>query len=351
MSTPTALAGAATTVVLVGALGNPGAVDAAQDADERALGLVLTRFVSWDVADLPGDAVGGVVLRLGSTIALVALLSGLAGRSRSRAAAFIGGWGALAVAAAVAGGVAYVYQVAVVLDGRTLSTSYLDGLVQAVDVGASFGVWTGWLVGLAVALATRRAVRSATAARGAGPRSTETHPGRRLAEPPLPWWAPTPAGDGEVRPGPTVFLPGGAPAAAGDQGPTGAAPASPVARPVQSEPAHEMTTVSGDPHPSDPDATQPVGLVAPAAAALAGPGAGADADRPRADADDADDDAVAADDDAADVSPMPAAARPDRDAATARSSTGSGSDAADDEATAVHPGGADPTAPLPRAPD
>jgi hypothetical protein len=347
MSTPTALAGAATTVVLVGALGNPGAVDAAQDADERALGLVLTRFVSWDVADLPGDAVGGVVLRLGSTIALVALLSGLAGRSRSRAAAFIGGWGALAVA--------------VVLDGRTLSTSYLDGLVQAVDVGASFGVWTGWLVGLAVALATRRAVRSATAARGAGPRSTETHPGRRLAEPPLPWWAPTPAGDGEVRPGPTVFLPGGAPAAAGGQGPTGAVPASPVARPVQSTVAHEMTTVSGDPHPSDPDATQPVGLVAPAAAAPAGPGAGADADRPRAAADDADDDAVAADDDAADddaadddaadVSPRSTAAGPDRDAATARSSTGGGSDAPDDEATAVHPGGADPTAPLPRAPD
>src|SRR5688572_5923791 len=190
MSARTALAGAATTVVLVGALGNPGAVDAASDADEQALGLVLTGFAGWDVSDLPGDAVGGVVLRLGSTIALVALLSGLVGRSRSRAAAFIGGWGALAVAAAVAGGVAYVYQVAVVLDGRTLSPSYLDGLVRAVDVGASFGVWTGWLVGLAVALTTRRAVRSAPAARAAGPRTAEMHADRPIAEPPLPWWAP-----------------------------------------------------------------------------------------------------------------------------------------------------------------
>ncbi|HEX6569457.1 MAG TPA: hypothetical protein VF015_09835, partial [Acidimicrobiales bacterium] len=219
MSTRSALAGAATTVVLLAALGNPGTTEAARDADDRALALTLTGFPDWDLAGLRGDAIVAVVIRLGLGLALVTLLCGLAGRSRARGAAFVAGWGALGVAAAAAGAIAYVYQVAVVLDGRTLSPTYLDGLVAAVDSGASFGIWTGWLVGLAVALATQPAEVSArTAPSATRPRPVATAPRPRIAEPPPPWWAPTHGGAGNtaVRPGPTDFPPGGfGPAVAG----------------------------------------------------------------------------------------------------------------------------------------
>jgi len=264
MSTRSALAGAATTAVLVAALGNPRAVEAGLDADHPALGLTLTGFPGWDVADLPGDVVGGVVLRLAVALVLVAVLSALAGRSRSRGAAFIGGWGALVVAAGVAGAVAYVYQVAVVLDGQTFGSTYLDGLVLAVNSGAVFGLWTGWLVGLVVALATEPAPVVTPAPAHATP--SPAPPGltaRRITEPPPPWWAPTQAGEGVIRPGPTVFPPGGMPPAvpgARPVAPAGPSPTGAVSQPKNPDATHEMTTASGDPHPSDPDATPPVGI-------------------------------------------------------------------------------------------
>lgn len=275
MSMRSALAGAASTTALLAALGNPAAVDAARDADNQALATTLTGFADWDVADLPGEVVGGVVLRLALALVLVALLCALAGRSRSRGAAFIGGWGALVVATGAAGAAGYVYQVAVVLDGRTLSSTYLDGLVQAVNSGASFGLWTGWLVGLVTALATRQAA-AMTPAHVAAPRVPSPSPEPHITEPPPPWWAPTQAGNGDatVRPGPTVFPPGGMPRPVPGTGPVTPAPqpAATASQPAPARPpapttgpggpgaSHEMTTVSGDPHPSDPDATQPVGI-------------------------------------------------------------------------------------------
>ena len=83
--------------------------------------------------------------------------------------------------------------------------------------------------------------------------------GPHITEPPPPWWAPTHAADAGVRPGPTAFPPGGlgAPVVAGVGEPITPTPAPPPAPPAAE---HEMTTVSGDPHPSDPDATRPVGL-------------------------------------------------------------------------------------------
>ena len=262
MSVRSALAGAATTVVVVGALGNPAVVDEARDSDQQAIATTLTGFPNWDVADAPGEVVGLVALRLGVLILLAGLLCGLVGRARSRAAAWLGAWGAVTVAAAAAGAAAYVYQVPMIFDGTAPTPTYLDGLVQAVNGGAAFGLWTGWLAGVVVAVVTRPATtvvmtpddpyaRAVGAPVSGGPGSPQA------AEPPPPWWAPTYAADSGVRPGPTAFPPGGraGPVAAG-----GGVPIAPIAGPAPSDAEHEMTTVSGDPHPSDPDATRPVGL-------------------------------------------------------------------------------------------
>ena len=131
MSLRSALAGATTTAVVAAALGNPAVVDAARDAEQRQLVGTTVGFANWDVADAPGEVVGMVALRLGVLIVLAGLLCALVGRSRSRAAAFLGGWGAVGVAAAVAGAASYVYQVPVVLDGSSPAPTYGDGLVQA----------------------------------------------------------------------------------------------------------------------------------------------------------------------------------------------------------------------------
>jgi hypothetical protein len=239
MTIRSGLAGAAAATVVVAAFGNPVVVDAAGEADHAALAESLTAFASWDIPEgTPGDVIAGTVIRLVLAVVVTGLLSALAGRSRSRGAAAVGGWGALVVAAAIAGAAAQAYLVAVPLDGQVVRGTWLDGLVSAANAGASFGLWSGWAVGLAVALATRpgRAPRPAPAGTGAPPR-------RRIVEPPPPWWAPTTAGTGgpATGPGPAVFPPGGL--SAGERGP-----------------AYEMTTTSGDPHPSDPDATRAVGM-------------------------------------------------------------------------------------------
>ena len=151
------------------------------------------------------------------------------------------------VAAALAGAAAYTYEVPVVLDGVAPADTYVDGMVAAVNAGAAFGLWTGWLIGAVVALATRRApvVAGRPARRGVPPWRPPTS--AASSEPPPPWWAPTYAADAGLRPGPTAFPPSGlgkpVVAGAGEQAVS-----------------HHLSTASGDPHPSDPDATRPVGL-------------------------------------------------------------------------------------------
>ncbi|HET9611926.1 MAG TPA: hypothetical protein VFP06_20090 [Acidimicrobiales bacterium] len=276
MATRSALAGAATAAVVVAAIGNPAAVSAARDLDDRALGATLTGFAGWDVADQPADVVAPVAVRLGTTLVMVALLCALAGRAGARPAALLGGWGATVVAAAAGGAVAYVYQVVVVLDGRTLDATYLDGLVLAANAGAAFGTWTGWLVGGAVALTARPAIAAVgadalgdVAHHRAAPTATTTAPGQ-IAEPPPPWWAPTRGAGDHIVPGPTAFPPGGLGHHSGESAVT------PWAGVDRERPAPgatvEMTTASGDPHPSDPDGTRPAGLPPQPAA---GTGAGA----------------------------------------------------------------------------
>jgi hypothetical protein len=241
-----ALAGATTMAVLVAAVGNPPVVEAARD-NGTALAATVSRFVGWDVLDAPADVVGLAVVRIAVLVVTVGLLSGIAGRSRSRSAAWLAGWAAVVVAGAAAAAAAYSYQVAVILDGRTIATSYADGLVLAVNGGAAFGLWTGWCVGLAtaVAAATRPALDHGTAA-PAGQ--------RRGAAPPPPWWAPAhDAADTARHPGPTAYPPGGLQATAAD----GPAPAAPHSRPVAA--VNEMAAVPGDPQPSDPEPTRAMG--------------------------------------------------------------------------------------------
>ena len=82
--------------------------------------------------------------------------------------------------------------------------------MAAANDGAAFGLWTGWLVGLAVAVVTRpeRTDPFEELATGPAPRG-------RITDPPAPWWAPTAGVDEDgratTRPGPTVFPPGGMP--------------------------------------------------------------------------------------------------------------------------------------------
>jgi hypothetical protein len=248
MSVRTALVGAATTAVLVAGLGSPPAQDAAREADASVLLRTVTVVPSWDVADAPGDVIGGVAVRLGTLVVLAALLSGLAGRRGARGPALLAGWGALVVAAAVANAAAFVYTAAVVLDGD-VPGRYVDDLVVAANTGAAFGLWTGWLVGLAVAVATP-AYRPTAETEGWAP-----VPPARISDPPPPWWAPTTSrgagGDTIVRPGPSVFEPDGIPSRQ---------PMRPVVAGLDDSDTHLMTTVSGDPHPSDPDARQAVGM-------------------------------------------------------------------------------------------
>ncbi len=156
MSTRPALAGAAATAVLAGVLGSPAAQDAASRDGAPLLTRTVTALPSWEVPDgAPASLVWGIVLRL-AVLLLVALgLCAVAGRSRSRSAALLAGWGALVVAAGLAGVAGYLYGVAVVVEGASLGDVTGDGVVGAVNAGIGFGAWTGWLVGLAVALATR----------------------------------------------------------------------------------------------------------------------------------------------------------------------------------------------------
>ena len=97
--------------------------------------------------------------------------------------------------------------------------------------------------------------RSAVAAAGSAASS----------EPPPPWWAPTYAADAGLRPGPTAFPPSGLgkPVVAGAGEQVVPLPASATEEATAAPPpgaTHHLSTASGDPHPSDPDATRPVGL-------------------------------------------------------------------------------------------
>jgi hypothetical protein len=179
---------------LVGVLGSPPVVDAAQDLAERhrmpLTAATFTDIPNWDVFDdgTSADAVWGVVLKLAVLFVVVGVLAALAGRASHRSA-FLAGWGSLVVAAGAAAAVDYAYRDAVL--GSTenaFGVNYFDRLLGATTVGAAFGLWTGWLVGAAVA-ATAGLPARAPLPRGVATGPIARAPGRAPITPPAPWWA------------------------------------------------------------------------------------------------------------------------------------------------------------------
>lgn len=194
MSARSAVAGTACVGVFVGVLGSPAVVHQAQDLADRhrmpVAASTLTGIPNWDVFEsgTAADVVWGVVLKLAVLFVVVALLTALAGRA-SHGAAFLAGWGSLVVAAGLAGAVDFAYRDAVLGTAQNpFGASYFDNLVGAANLGAGFGLWTGWTVGAAVAVAasvrTRPALRPGVAT---GPIARS--PGRAPITPPAPWWA------------------------------------------------------------------------------------------------------------------------------------------------------------------
>jgi hypothetical protein len=194
MSARSAVAGTATVGVLVAVLGSPAVVDAAQDLAERhripLTAATFTDIPNWDVFDsgTSADVVWGVVLKLAVLFAVAGLLTALAGRASHRSA-FLAGWGSLVVAAGMAGAVDYAYRDAVLGSApNPFDVSYFDNLLSATNLGAGFGLWTGWLVGAAVA-ATASLPARAVLAPGVATGPIARSPGRAPITPPAPWWA------------------------------------------------------------------------------------------------------------------------------------------------------------------
>jgi hypothetical protein len=154
----------AVTVLLVAGLGSEAALDATLDADSKMAPLLdaLTRFPAWSVSALgfESDMYGPIALKVLVLLALVFLLARGAGRSGRSSAAFLAGWGALMLSAAAAG-VAYVVSAdMLVLDGQLADSGggAAAVVVDGLNSGVVFGLYTGWLVGLAVVVTARRAV-------------------------------------------------------------------------------------------------------------------------------------------------------------------------------------------------
>jgi hypothetical protein len=180
--------------VVVGGLGSPALVGAAQDLAERhrspLTAATFTDLPNWDVFGngTSADVVWGIVLKLTVLFVVVGLLTALAGRA-SRRAAFLAGWVSLVVAAGIAGAVHYAYRDAVVgTDGGPFQLSYLDNLLSAANNGAAFGLWTGWLVGAAVAITAALPARAALRP-GVATGPIARSPGHPAITPPAPWWA------------------------------------------------------------------------------------------------------------------------------------------------------------------
>src|SRR5690606_31358424 len=156
-----------------------------------------------------------------------------------RGAAWLGGWGAVTVAGGAAGLLSQVHLHHTIYDGRVFGVSYTDMLVTALQSGTTFGLLTGWAVGLAAALACRPQPVPAWSGSAPPPSAVGAPPPpppgpTRVSEPPPPWWAPTGAvADGSVRPGPTAYPPGGL-------------------RPGPPDATHAMPPASRDPRPAAP---------------------------------------------------------------------------------------------------
>lgn len=149
MAKLSALLSGATGLLLIVLLGNP---PVSREVFERRgdvpdVIVDVFAFPRWDLDRLPDEVTGPTVVRLLLFIVVVAILGGLAGTG-SRVAAFVGGWAASFLAAALASG-AYFVSLDERYGGRP-GQGVLDRFTQGMGTSTAFGLWTGWIVGVAV---------------------------------------------------------------------------------------------------------------------------------------------------------------------------------------------------------
>jgi len=205
------------TVLLVAGLGSEPMFDAAADADRQVAPLLrsLSAFPTWSAGSLglDSDIYAAIAAKILVLLVLVFVLGRAAGHVGASFAAFLAGWGTLMIAAAVAG-VAYVLVAdMVVLDGQLADSQGGAGavVVDGLNGGVVFGLYTGWLVGVVVVMTARPGGLEAVDGWQASP------PSRTLPAPPAGGApAPDPMGGMELVPGmPSVSLPGRAAAHGG----------------------------------------------------------------------------------------------------------------------------------------
>jgi hypothetical protein len=173
------------TVLLVAGLGSEAAFDAALDADRQVTPLLqaLTTFPAWSASALGAgsDMYGPIAVKVLVLLLVVFVLGRAAGHVGTSFAAFLAGWGALMIAAALAGVAFAISADTLVLDGALADAKGGAGAVVAegLNNGVVFGLYTGWLVGLVVVISARPGGLQETGGWRASP------PSRTLPVPPV----------------------------------------------------------------------------------------------------------------------------------------------------------------------
>lgn len=142
------------TAALVAVFGSELVTKGAGDVDRsiRPLLQAVTGLPAWAVGG-DGLAVPGWALaaKLVTLLVAVAILTRIVGSAGSRTSAFVAGWGAVVLSGALAA-VASLQLSALLLGGPAEPANGVPATVRAIDTGATFGLYTGWLVGLVVAV-------------------------------------------------------------------------------------------------------------------------------------------------------------------------------------------------------
>lgn len=227
------------TALMVGALGSEPLVDQVSEVDAQLQPLLgsLTAFPSWSPDSFGGgsDIVGPIVAKVVVLLVVVFIGGGLASQGGSTAS-FLAGWGALMVAAALSGGVFLAAADAFAFDG-TLADS-AGGAVPLVtggiNDGVQFGLYTGWLVGLGVALMSRDVrIEPRWEEPVTDPSAPGSAPGYPTIYPRLPsgsdWSGPAPTGTQATAVASYTNGTGATPAATAGYRPRTAPPTAPVA--------------------------------------------------------------------------------------------------------------------------
>jgi hypothetical protein len=143
-------AGALAALILVLIFGSPWYVDWMRDsADENTAGGWFLRLLAWPAwafdPDLPlrdviANAIRAILVVVFTALFLHLLAGHQLARARGTASQFFAAWGAYVFTGALAGGLA-----AVVLTDPSLLRVFL-----AASAGATYGLFTGWIIGAAV---------------------------------------------------------------------------------------------------------------------------------------------------------------------------------------------------------